>query len=201
MGLGELVARLERDVDARIAQIRAKATADVEAIDSETGRLSEARRQQALAGRRAARRAVMHAELARARAEVRAARLDAEQHLLSRVRARARALLLSEATSKAAQRAIAASFREALRYVEGLSIVVSCRADLLEVLQPLCAAPEALGSARFEPSADAPPGFTLATSDGALRIDATLVSQLDSRWPLLAMGILRDLSPSRGETS
>jgi len=192
MGLGELVTRLERDADARIAQLRAQAKADVEAIDAEAGRVSAAKQHQSLASRGAERRKALERELASVRTAARAARLEAQHAVLAKVKAKAVELLLARAGEPAARKVVADAFREALRYVEGLEVVVRCAPAAVEVLKPL-----ATPRVRFEAVADAAPGFALATADGALRIDGALAARLEAQWPRLAMELLRSLAPQR----
>ena len=77
MALTELIARLERDAEARIAELTARTEAEAQALRDEASRATQAHRDDALAARRLVRRARFDRELAEARQRSRADRLAA----------------------------------------------------------------------------------------------------------------------------
>jgi len=92
MALADLIARLEREAQARVDGVLEKARAEAAAIDRQAA-LDTSREQEAvLAARRAQRRAQLDRELGALRAKLKVAELAARQRVLERILDRAQAL-------------------------------------------------------------------------------------------------------------
>ena len=187
MGREELIARLERDGAARVAAIRARATAEKDAIEAASAALSARHRGEALAARARVRRTKLDQELADARQRANAERLAAEYALLERVLARTRELIDRVDARPEYLAAVPSQLEGALRFVEGQAIVVHCRPSLA------AAARSALGARRdatVEEVADAPVGIRIALRDGSMEVDDTLLQRLSRMRTRLAMELI-----------
>lgn len=186
MALPELMARLERDADERVAAIQAKARAEAAAIAEAAREQVAARRAQALAERRRSRRAALELELAGARQASRAEVLEARRALLARLRERTVAALLA-APQPAALEVLA---RGALRHLEGVPARVRCSEAAVQAIAVVTRA-----AADLEVVIDAatPPGLIFEARDGSVRVDATLEALLDRAWPRLSVELLAEV--------
>lgn len=187
MGLPELIARLERDGDARVAEIRARTKAEKDALDAASAALSARHRGEALASRARERRAKLDQELADARQRANAERLAAEYALLERVLARTRELIDVVDAEPAYLAAVSAQLEGALRFVEGQPIVVRCRPSLAAAARATLAT---RSDATVEEVADAPVGIRITLRDGSMEVDDTLLQRLSRMRTRLAMELI-----------
>lgn len=178
MGFAELVARLERDADARVAAIESRARADVDAALAEGARSASATRERALAARRDARRARLALELAEARRRARADELRALHGVVDRVMQRAGELLdrIDRDSDPASLAALPAQIAAALRYVSGVDAVVRCRPSLAPLVRAAVAGHDA--RLAVEEAADMPVGVAIRAQDGSVEVDDTLPARL-----------------------
>jgi vacuolar-type H+-ATPase subunit E/Vma4 len=190
LGLEELIGRLERDAEARVAAIEARAQAEVGALDAAAAEASSRASEDALASRRAQRRIRLERELAEARYTARGDRLRAEHDLLERVMARAAVLLDGLDRDDAFLSALPARVTEALRFVEGHAARIRCRPALAPSLRGATAGREAL-TVEEAPSMAA--GFSVITDDGAVEVDDTLPSRLQRLRPRLLIELLAEV--------
>jgi len=193
MALEDLIARLDRDGARRVAELREKAGAEAAALLAQAAVASGEHRDGELGKRRAARRAVLDAELAEARQRARADRLLAQRARLAQIFARARALLPDFCASPAYAAALPGHLREALRYVEGLPIEVACAKAFAPLLRPLV---EARPGATLREDDGLAPGVRVSALDGSVFIDATLPARLTQLEPTLEVELASALSPA-----
>ncbi len=165
MGLEELMARLERDTAARVAEIDAGARVELAAIERARSEASASRQGDALAKRRAERRAASERELSAARRRAVARVLEARTAAIERVLARAGELLDGAHADPSYRASALVRARAALAYAPEAA-VVRCRPDL---------APAFAGLAVRE-DASVPAGFVVEA--GELLVDETLRSRL-----------------------
>ncbi len=193
MGLPELVARLERDADARVAAIDDACRREVEAIEAEARRLEARRTADELANKRSERRARLDRELAEARVRSRKDLLDARRAVLDRVLSRAAALLEHANEDPAYRASLGARLSLALSFVRGPA-TIRCRPDLdLAVKHALGTS----GSATVQTDAGMPAGFVVTSDDGAVEIDDTLGSRLARMGDALAIELLQEVERAR----
>jgi len=194
VGLQELVARLERDADARVAAIDAEARVAIEAVERAAASAASERKAEALEGKRAARREGLQRELSLARRRASAAVLAARQAVVDRAMTRA-AALLERAHEDAAYRA-AASERlvRALAFVPEEGATVRCRADLAGTLRAALAGRADVGVLE---DAATPPGFVVVAKDGSTTIDETLPARLARARDAAAMEIAEEAFRAR----
>lgn len=186
MGLAELVSRLEREADARVARLRADADAQVEAIRAAAALDATREREGVLASRSAERRAGLELELARARQRARRDVLAAERALVDRVLARVRELLDAVDRDAVYLAALPARVEEVLRFAPE-EVVVRCRPSLARVVRE---ASGRHGAASCEEVLGMPVGVALAARDGSVEVDDTLPTRLARYEVLLAATIV-----------
>jgi vacuolar-type H+-ATPase subunit E/Vma4 len=173
MALADLIARLERDAEARAVEQEAAAEAEAGALRAEAERFAAQRRARELSTRRLARRARFEGVLADARRKAQAERLAAQHALLTRVFERANALLPEVARTDGYLAQLPAYFAEARRYLEGQRAVVRCHPSLTARLRP-CADAEV----SFVEDASLSPGLVVSAADDSVFIDNTLTARL-----------------------
>lgn len=192
MGIEELIARLERDADARVAKIRERAKAEKDAIEAASAALSERLRAEALAARARERRVKFDQALAVARQRANAERLAAEYALLERILARTRELIAVVDVEPEYLAAVPLQLERALRFVEGRPIVVRCRPSIA----PAARAALAMRSdATVEEAPDAPVGIRIALRDGSMEVDDTLLERLSRLRTRLAIELVGEVTP------
>lgn len=190
MGLEDLIARLEKDADARVAEMEARAEEEARAIETAGDARSRAARDEALAERRKARRARLDRELAEARQAAMRARLVARHALVDRVLERALALATGADAERAYHDVARRRLEGVLRFVAGRSVVVRCRPGVAAVLAALDGA-----GVEVEASAGAPLGIFVATRDGTFEVDDTIASRLERLRPAIAIDAVREVDP------
>jgi vacuolar-type H+-ATPase subunit E/Vma4 len=182
MGLEELVRRLERDADARVAAVEAKAREAIAAIEAEAARDAEAREAEELAKKRAARTLRAERDLSVARLRANAEVLAARQAMFDRVIARARELLDRACSDEAYRATVPEQIRAALEFTHAAA-VVRCRPELAELAR-------AIADVVSEDPA-MPAGFVVEA--GSLVIDETLVAKLARMRDALVMELAREM--------
>jgi len=163
----ELIARLERDTERRIGELRAQAEREAAALKEQGARRREEIEQRGLQAFRAALSARLERDLAAARQRARAERLEALHAVIDRVLARAGELFAEVVGTEAWARDVARRTAEALRYVEGLEHEVAA----------------------------APLGVKVVARGGAVVIDETLGARLERETPRLKIVLARELRP------
>ncbi len=183
MALAELIARLERDAQARIDATLGGARAEVDRLTAEADRVLELKRDEELAARRRRRRARLEAELAAARSRAQAAELRARHAVLGRVFDRARQLLPTLESDPRFLEQLGAMIQQAAGYL-GPDARARCRPSLRAALEggPV---PVVIDDA-------APPGAWVE-AEGGPRIDLTLLGLLERRRPRLAIELVGEL--------
>jgi vacuolar-type H+-ATPase subunit E/Vma4 len=187
MSLEELVARLERDAEARVAAIEAKAREEIDAFESERARAASTRDAAELAKKRDARARASERVLSTARRRASSDVLRARHEVFDRAIARA-AELLESANGDAAYRAsLPARLEDALAHAQETGgAIVRCRADLADAVRT------ALGE-RAEVRVDeaVASGFVLEAAD--MMIDETLASRLARMRDALVMALAAEV--------
>lgn len=186
MALSDLIARLERDAQARLDDVARRTREEIEQIEAQAGRASAQRRDAELAARRTRRQAALDRELAAARAKARGEVLRARQTLIDRIFERARALLPTRATAPEVREAIAGRVSRSLSYLGGAARG-RCSAELTGALTRPGVA--------WEADAKVPAGALLEALDGSVTIDLTLERALESGRAELAIGLAKELPP------
>ena len=190
MGLEELVARLERDANARIAEIEARSRREIDALEAESALAASRRQADALAVERARRRELLDRELAEARRRVRDEALRARRAIVDRIMARAGELLDGASGDPAYVSAVGGRLRHALRFF-GAGAVVRCRAELAPAIRH---ALEGLADVVVEEAPGMAAGVTLSARDGSMDIDDTLPARLARLRDELAIELLREVA-------
>lgn len=190
MGLPELVARLERDAEARVAAIDAGARAEVDALQAEARRLAVSTREDDLATRRATRRAKLARELAEAARRARIDRLRAQHALVDRVLARACELFEGCEHDAEYLAALPRRVAEALACVDPPA-VIRCRPALAGIVRSLLADRH---DVVCEEVTGMPVGITVRARDGSVEIDDTLPARLERARARLAIRIVGEVS-------
>ncbi|MGO8995568.1 MAG: V-type ATP synthase subunit E family protein [Polyangiaceae bacterium] len=190
MGIEELIARLERDADARVAAVETRAKSDVEAILTAADRTSSRTAEEALARRREERRARLSREIAGTRHRARGARLDAEHALLGRVLTRACALLDEMDLDPAYLSGLPERLEEALRFVQGHAARVRCRPLLAPAIRGALAGRSDVNVEEV-PAMSA--GFSVVSQDGSVEVDDTLPARLQRLRPRLLIELLPEV--------
>ena len=194
MGLEELISRLERDADARVAAIASRATAEVDALTSEEGRRSRQLHEDELVSRRATRRASLEGALADARRKARGAALEARHALLARIFARAERIARDAAEVTLDDATLGRWLEEALCSLDELDVVVRCGVGLKARIEQNRR--RARGGDRGGSSV--PPGLLAEARDGSVSADNTLPRRIERLRPRLAISLLAEHVGSRG---
>lgn len=174
----DAAARAEAEGLMRAASLRA------EAIAAEGARKRELARGRARLEADAALDAALEAEVRSARHEAAAEGLQARQRFLDDVFARARALLHEAIASDDYRAGLARRLEEALGYVGAREAIVCCAPALEGPLRQLAGE-----RARVEPDPAIGDGFEVTAGD--LHVDARLSTELERRWPQLAVALAR----------
>jgi vacuolar-type H+-ATPase subunit E/Vma4 len=192
MALPDLVARLERDAQQRITDLRANTQAQVSALAAQAAAVRDAQRDSELRRRRAVRRARLELELAQARQRARADQLHAQHALLVKIFQRAGEQLAAVATSPEYVNALPSHVKEALQFVEGQDVTVRCPPALVRDVRR---AVEGRPGVTVVEDAQAPPGILVSTTDGTVVVDNTLPARLKRLVPRLAVELLAQVPP------
>jgi len=191
MGLAELVSKLEREADARVARMRADTDARVQAM-SAAAMLDERReREGILASRAAERRGRLELELAQARQRARQDELAGERALVDRVLARVRELLDDIDRDAAYVAGLPVRVEQVLRFAPH-EVVVRCRPSLAGAIRQTL---ERRPDASCEEVPDMAVGVVLVARDGSMEVDDTLPTRLARYEALLAATIVGKARP------
>jgi vacuolar-type H+-ATPase subunit E/Vma4 len=189
MALEDLIARLERDAEARAAGLEAAADAEASALLAEAGKVAAEVSERELNSRRAQRRAQMDAALAEARRLARGALLEAQHALLARMLARARELVPEVGRSAEYLAELPRHWAEARRFLEGVQVVVRCQPALVALLRS-----GADAQVTFVEDASLPPGVVVTAADDSVFIDNTLPARLQRLEARLAVELLASVA-------
>ena len=189
MGLDELIGRLERDADARVAAEEARARAEVQAVTAAADQVSTHARDEALARRRAQRRARFGREVAATTQVARADGLRAEYALFDRVMGRTAALLDGMERDDEYLSTLPARLTEALRFVDERAARVRCRPALAAAVR---AAIAGRGDLTVEEVPMMAVGFSVVARDGSVEVEDTLSARLEQLRPRLLIDLLAE---------
>jgi len=192
MALEDLIARLERDTDARVAKIRERAKAETDAIEAASALLAARLRAEGLAARARERRTALDRELAAARQRGSVEQLTEAHALLERILARTRELIAGVDVDPVYLAAVRRRLEEVLRFVEGQPIVVHCRPSVAPAVR---AALAMRSDATVEEAPDAPVGVRVVLRDGSMEVDDTLLERLARMRARLAMELVGEVAP------
>lgn len=187
MAVEELIGRLERDAERRVAERREVAAREAQALLEQAARRREELERRGLEMRRAALAARFERELATARQRARGERLAALHGAIDRVFARARELFDEVGGSPGYGQVVARQAAEALRYVEGLEVTVRCRPELAAAVKAVAKAVEVDPRMAW--------GVKVVAAGEAVVIDETLGARLEREAPRLKVVLGRELAP------
>ncbi len=189
MGLEDLIGRLERDAEARLAELRVKTDGEVTRLLAEARAEEGSQQRRELTKRREERRAQLERELVDARQRARAAILEAEHQLLEQIFSKARKVM-AEAALPAWYELLSAELERALRYFEGQRVVARCTDDVFEVVKR-----RFLNRPGLELRVERLPssGCVLSTLDDSVRVDLTFDTRLARIAPRLAVELLAEV--------
>lgn len=187
MTVDALIARMTQDAQARIAQLRADADAEVVALEQARAAASSRDAEQALEARRAERQLAFAVEHTQARRHAAAAVLRAQHALLDRVFARAEVLGAQTGAEAPVLDALPRLVAAVLPYLGGRPALLRCRPDLVAPLQTLLA-----GAGQVDIVADTtlPAGLIVDARDQSCSIDGTLPALLAALRPRLEATLL-----------
>jgi vacuolar-type H+-ATPase subunit E/Vma4 len=186
--LERLMAAIERQVEreaGRILEAGREEAARVAAIANER---RERRRAERLARMEAAGRLELETELLESRRDARQRILEARQRFLARARQSLEALLVDAVKSIAYHDVLPGHLEESLVYFGEEPAVIHCSSGIAQPLRSLVAGRGQL-TVREDPAIL--DGFRVISADGALQVDNTLHARLSSRWPSMAIELLR----------
>lgn len=190
MALPDLIARLEREADDRLAALAADNQAQVDALSAAAQRVTRDAQDAELAKRRAVRGAELERQKAAARREVRTATLHGQHGLLARVFERACALAPELLQQERYVTVVTQHVKETLGYVQGLPTVVRFPPALRDaVVASLAGTPQV----SLVEDASMPPGVKVSSVDGFVSMDNTLPARLERMKARLSVELLAEV--------
>jgi vacuolar-type H+-ATPase subunit E/Vma4 len=186
--LERLLAAIGRQVDREEETILEAGREEAARIQALADERRERRRTESLARVEAAGRLELETGLLEARRKAQQTMLEARLRFLARARRALEALLVDAVRSDAYKDALAAHLEESLAYFGEEPAVVHCAPGIAQPLRSLAAARGRL-SVLVDP--EVRDGFRVVSPDGTLRVDNTLHARLASRWPSMAIELLR----------
>jgi vacuolar-type H+-ATPase subunit E/Vma4 len=192
MALIDLLRALEEDGAARVAEVRARAQAEILRVRAGSEAECESRRAAALNGRETVLRAAAARELDATRRTAVARYLDARSAALARVHDRVRARLAARADDPALLPILRGDLASALEYAGDGPVVVEAVPALLEGLRTT---PSGSREVRFE-GTRRDGGVVVRAADGAWTVDGTFDGRLRRAWPRLAIELAPRLEPA-----
>ena len=186
MAASDLDTELRQSAERTAESIRGEARADSERLGSESDRLIEDWRSQALREKEAEYGAQARVAIAAEKHAAMEAVLLARTRVVARVLERARALLPSAAQNEAYLSSLGNELMEALQFVDGEGAVVRCSAALAPaVREGLRDRPEV----KVETEADLGTGFVVVGAEGSVVVDGRLETRIDRLASVLAIEI------------
>jgi|GEM_PF-1666149 vacuolar-type H+-ATPase subunit E/Vma4 len=186
MAASDLDTELRQSAERTAESIRGEARADSERLGSESDRLIEDWRSQALREKEAEYGAQARVAIAAERHAAMEAVLLARTRVVARVLERARALLPDAGQKEAYLSTLSSELMEALQFVDGEGAVVRCSAALAPaVREGLRDRPEV----KVETEADLGTGFVVVGAEGSVVVDGRLETRIDRLASVLAIEI------------
>jgi vacuolar-type H+-ATPase subunit E/Vma4 len=187
VALAQLIAALEQDATAAAEQRMTAARNDATRLREEARARADAQVAERLQLREVELRAESERVVVAERRRLRGLALEQQQRLLEEIRAGAVGLLAEAARTREGRALVLHYIEAAQGYLDGLPLVVRGAPDLT----PLAAnAFEGRTGVTLEPDSAIQTGVVLASTDGSVRVDATLATQLMLRWPDLSILVL-----------
>jgi vacuolar-type H+-ATPase subunit E/Vma4 len=188
VALAQLIAALEHDAGATVEQRLTAARNDATRLREEARSRAEAQVAERLRIREMELRAENEQVIVAERRRLRGLALEQQQRLLEEIRTAADGMLAEAARTPEGRTLLLRYVVVAQGYLDGLPLVVRSAPDLA----PLAAkALEGRAGVSLEPDSAIQTGALLASSDGSVRVDATLATQLIRRWPDLSIQVLQ----------
>jgi len=186
MAASDLDTELRQSAERTAESIRGEARVDSERLGSESDRLIEDWRSQALREKEAEYGAQARVAIAAERHAAMEAVLLARTRVVARVLERARALLPDAGQKEAYLSTLSSELMEALQFVDGEGAVVRCSAALAPaVREGLRDRPEV----KVETEADLGTGFVVVGAEGSVVVDGRLETRIDRLASVLAIEI------------
>ncbi len=186
--LERLLSAIERQVDREAGLILAAGREEALRFAAAADEQRERRRAERLARIEAAGRLELETELLEARRDAQQKILEARQRFLARARQALEALLVDAVESVAYRDVLPGHVEDSLAYFGDEPAVIRCSSVIAQALRSLVAGRGQL-TVREDPAVL--DGFQVVSADGALRVDNTLHGRLSSRWPSMAIDLLR----------
>lgn len=186
--LERLLAAIERQVEREAGRILEAGREEAVRIAAVADERRERRRADRLARMEAAGRLELETELLESRRDARQRILEARQRFLARARRTLETLLVDAVKSVAYRDVLPGHLEDSLAYFGEEPAVIHCSPGIAQPLRSLVAARGQL-TVREDPAV--PDGFRVVSFDGALQVDNTLHARLSSRWPSMAIELLR----------
>ncbi|NJD62931.1 MAG: hypothetical protein FIA93_09475 [Deltaproteobacteria bacterium] len=186
--LERLLTAIERQVEREAGRILEAGREEAARVAAVAGEQRERRRAERLARMEAAGHLELETELLETRRESRQKILEAQQRFLARARQAFEALLVDAVKSVAYQDVLPGHLEDSLVYFGEEPAVIHCSPGIAQPLRSLAAGRGQL-TVREDPAV--PDGFRVVAADGALQLDNTLHARLSSKWPSIAIELLR----------
>lgn len=186
--LERLLAPIERQVEREEGGILAAGREEAARVAAIANERRERRRAERLARMEAAGRLELEAELLETRRESQQRILEARQRFLARARQALEALLVDAVKSVAYRDVLPGHLEDTLVYFGEEPAAIHCSSEIAQPLRSLVAGRSQL-TVREDPAVL--DGFRVVSADGALQVDNTLHARLSSRWPSMAIELLR----------
>lgn len=183
-----LLAPIERQVEREAGGILEAGREEAARVATIANESRERRRAEHLARMEAAGRLELETDLLETRRDAQRRILEARQRFLARARQALEALLVDAVKSAAYRDVLPGHLEDSLAYFGEEPAVLHCSPGIAEALRPLVAGRSQL-TVREDPAV--PDGFRVVAADGALQVDNTLHARLSSRWPSMAIELLR----------
>jgi vacuolar-type H+-ATPase subunit E/Vma4 len=190
MPLDDLVAAIEKNAEAQAAAELEEARAESARVTAAAEAEAAVRRTEYLAQKERECWAEVQVVLVAARREASRAVLTAQARLLDQIFAAAAGRLSAAMKTKAFRIALPAHVREALAYIDGLSVVIRCPSAIADAVLAATAGGD---NVRVEVDDGSPPGVVVSSTDGSVSIDNTLPARITRLRPDLAVEIMKGI--------
>jgi vacuolar-type H+-ATPase subunit E/Vma4 len=183
-----LLSAIERKVEREEGGILAAGREEAARVAASARERRERRRAGQLARMEAAGRLELETELLESRRDAQERMLEARQRFLARARQALEALLVDAVDSVAYREVLPGHLEDSLVYFGEEPAVICCSPGIAQTLRSLIAGRVQL-TVKEDPAV--PDGFLVVSADGALQVDNTLHARLSSKWPSMAIELLR----------
>jgi len=186
--LERLLAPIERQVEREAEGILEAGREEAARIATIANERRERRRTEHMARMEAAGQLELETDLLETRRYAQRRILEARQRFLARARQALEALLVGAVKSVAYRDVLPGHLEDSLVYFGEEPAVIHCSSEIAQSIRSLVAGRGQL-TVREDP--DVLDGFRVVSADGVLQVDNTLHARLSSKWPSMAIVLLR----------